>query len=105
MLVVTFLITAVYAVVNAFGAWAVLRRKAWLAALFMLAASVLVVAAVALVSDLPFTRVLLAVGLLLASLASLLYSSVVYGRVKWHHHLIRAAFATGLFLLAHYALG
>ena len=104
MLAVASLLTTLYAVINALGAWAVIRRKGWLAALFMLAASVLVLAAVALVSDLPFTRALLAVGLLLASLASLLYASVVVGRVRWSHHVIRLLLAIGLFALAHYGL-
>lgn len=102
MLLVAFILTAIYAVVNAVGAWAVIRRKGWLAALFMLAASVLIVAAAAMVSALPFNRVLLAIGLVLASLSSLLYGSVIIGRVKWHHHVIRAAFAVMLFFLAHF---
>lgn len=105
MLLLAFILTALYAVVNAVGAWAVIRRKGWLAALFMLAASVLIVSAAAMVSDLPFTRVLLVIGLVLASLASLLYGSVVMGRVKWHHHLLRAAFAVVIFLLAHFGQG
>ena len=101
MLLIAFILTALYAVVNAVGAWAVIRRKGWLAALFMLAASVLIVSAAAMVSALPFTRVLLAIGLILASVSSLLYGSVIVGRVKWHHHVVRAAFAVLLFLLAH----
>jgi drug/metabolite transporter superfamily protein YnfA len=104
VLPLAFLAAALYAVVNAFGAWAVIRRKRWVAALFMLAASVLIVAAVALVSDLPFTRVLLAGGLVLASLTSLLNASVVLGRIVWRHHLFRAFFALGLYLLADAAL-
>lgn len=104
MLPLAFLAAALYAVVNAFGAWAVIRRKQWMAALFMLAACVLTVAAVAMVTDLPFTRILLAIGLVLASLASLLNASVVLGRVVWRHHLIRAAVATAIYLLAHVAL-
>lgn len=100
MLLLALIATAVYAVVNAFGAWAVIRRKQWMAALFMFAASVLMVAAAAMVSDLPFTRVLLGAGLLLASLTSLLNASVVLGRVVWRHHAFRAAFALALYLLA-----
>lgn len=105
MLLLAFILTALYAVVNAIGAWAVIRRKGWLAALFMLAASVLIVSAAAMVSALPFTRVLLVIGLVLASLSSLLYAGVVMGRVKWHHHVIRAAVAAAIFFLAHFGQG
>lgn len=104
MLLLAFLATALYAVINAFGAWAVIRRKQWVAALFMLTASVLIVAAVAMVSDLPFTRILLAGGLLLASLTSLLNARIVLGRVVWRHHLFRALIALLLYLLADAAL-
>ncbi|HEX7002833.1 MAG TPA: hypothetical protein VF168_01440 [Trueperaceae bacterium] len=103
MLIAAFILTALYAVVNAVGAWAVIRRKGWLAALFMLAASVLIVSAAAMVSALPFTMVLLAIGLVLASVSSLLYGRLIIGRVKWHHHLVRAAFAVLLFLLAYFS--
>lgn len=105
MLLFASILTALYAVVNAVGAWAVIRRKGWLAALFMLAASVLIVSAAAMVSALPFTRVLLVIGLVLASVSSLLYGSVIMGRVKWHHHVVRGAFAVALFFLAHYGQG
>lgn len=104
LLLSALLATAIYAVINAFGAWAVIRRKGWMAALFMLAASVLTVAAVAMVTDLPFTRVLLASGLTLASLTSLLNASVVLGRIVWRHHLFRATFALALYVLANAAL-
>lgn len=103
LLVVAFILTALYAVVNAVGAWAVIRRKGWLGALFMLAASVLIVSAAAMVSALPFTRVLLVIGLILASISSLLYSGVIIGRIKWQNHVVRAAFAVLLFLLTHFA--
>jgi hypothetical protein len=105
VLLLAFLVTSIYAVINAFGAWAVIRRKRWVAALFMLAASVLIIAAVALVSDLPFTRILLAAGLALASLTSLLNASVVLGRVIWRHHLLRAGWALAIYLVADIALG
>jgi sorbitol-specific phosphotransferase system component IIBC len=104
VLPLAFLATAVYAVVNAFGAWAVIRRKQWMAALFMLAASVLTVAAVAMVTDLPFTRVLLGAGLVLASLTSLLNAQVVLGKIVWRNHAYRAAFALAIYLLADIAL-
>ncbi len=105
MLVVASLLALIYAIINALGAWAVIRRKGWLAALFMLAASLLVVAAVALVSTIPFARVLLASGLVAASLSSLLYAAVLVGRITWWHHLLRAAIALLIYLLAHNALG
>ena len=51
MPLVAFLATAMYAVVNAFGAWLVSRRKPWVARLFMLSAVILVVSAAAFVSS------------------------------------------------------
>ena len=59
-------VTALYAFVNAFGAWIVIRRKPWVAGLFMIAAAVLMIAAAALVSAIPYTRVILAIGLVMA---------------------------------------
>ncbi len=93
MPLLAFLATAAYAVVNAFGAWLVSRRKTWVAALFMLAATILVIAAAAFVSNLPYTRVILASGLILASLTSLINAQVVIGKVIWRNHLIRALVA------------
>lgn len=100
MPLLAFLATGVYAVVNAFGAWLVSRRKPWVAALFMLAAAVLTIAAAAFVSNIPYTRVILALGLVLASLTSLLNAQVVIGKIVWRNHLVRALAA-----LAVYALG
>lgn len=100
MPLLAFLAAAVYAVVNAFGAWLVSRRKPWVAALFMLAAAILVVAAGAFVSNIPYTRVILVVGLVLASATSYINAEVVIGKVIWRNHLIRALVA-----LAIYALG
>ncbi len=93
-----------YAVVNAFGAWAVSRRKPWLAALFILAASLLTVAAVALGYTLPLARVLLALGLVLASVTSWLNARIVLGRVVWRHHLIRAGVALVIFVVGSLSL-
>ncbi len=104
MLVLTFLLTAIYAFTNVFGAWAVIRRKSYVAALFMLAAVVLVVAAAALISAIPFTRVLLAMGLLLASLASYVNARIVIGKVFWRNHFIRALVAVMIYLIALAAL-
>ena len=98
------LVVALYAVVNAFGAWAVIRRKGWVAGLFMLSAAMLAVAAAALVSAIPFTRGILAVGLVLASLASFLNAQGVIGRVAWHNHILRALVALAIYGLADWAL-
>jgi len=97
-------VTAVYAFVNAFGAWMVVRRKGWVAGLFMLAATTLMIAAAALVSAIPYTRVILALGLVLASLASLVNAQIVIGKVEPKNHLVRAAVALGIFLLAQFAV-
>lgn len=94
----------VYAVVNAFGAWAVIRRKPWVAGLFMLAATLLTVAAVAIAYVLPLARWLLLAGLTLASLSSFLNARIVLGRVVWRYHLIRGAVALALFLLGSFSL-
>lgn len=104
MLPFILILIVLYAVVNALGAWAVVRRKRWLAGPFMLAASLLVVAAVAITYGLPFARVLLATGLVLASVSSYLYGRVVLGRVTWSHQLTRAAVAVALYLAASAAL-
>lgn len=100
MTVVAFLATAAFAVVNAFGSWLVSRRKGWIAGLFMLSAVLLTVAAAAFVSNIPYTRVLLASGLALAWVTSLLNAQIVIGRTVWRNHLVRA-----LVVLAIYALG
>ena len=97
-------VTALYAFVNAFGAWMVIRRKPWVAGFFMFAAAVLMVAAAATVSSIPYTRVILIVGLVMASAASWLNAQIVIGKVDLKNHLIRAAVATGIYLLAHVAI-
>ncbi|UCH26903.1 MAG: hypothetical protein JSV66_04455 [Trueperaceae bacterium] len=93
-------LSLIYAVVNAFGAWAVIRRKPLVASLFMLAASCLIVAAVALVYKLPFALWLLGSGLMMASIASLMNAWIVLGRVVWRFHLIRAVWAGIVFAIA-----
>ncbi|MBS3968106.1 MAG: hypothetical protein KGZ60_12690 [Truepera sp.] len=104
MLALAALAAAVYAFVNAFGAWMVSRRQPALAGLFMLAATVLIVAAAALISPIPFARALLASGLVLASLASLINAYLI-GQVRWQNHLLRAAVALLIYLLAHWGIG
>lgn len=104
MPLLAFLATALYAVVNAFGAWLVSRRKPWVAGLFMLSAVILVIAAAAFVSRIPYTRVILAAGLILASVTSYINAEVVIGRVVWRNHLVRALVALALYLLGELAV-
>ncbi len=94
------LLVLAYVVVNTFGAWAVIRRKPWIAGLFMLAAAVLTVAAVALGYALGASLWLVLTGALLASLASLLNARIVLGRVVAWRHLIRAAVGVVVVVLA-----
>lgn len=104
MPLLAFLATVLYAVVNAFGAWLVSRRKPWVAGLFMLSAVVLVIAAAAFVSSIPYTRIILAAGLILASVTSYINAEVVIGRVVWRNHLVRALVALALYLLGELAV-
>ena len=104
MPLVAFLVVTLYALVNAFGAWLVSRRKPWIAGLFMLSAVVLVVAAAAFVSNIPYTRVILAVGLVMASVSSYLNAEIVIGRVIWRNHLVRALAALVIFWLGELAV-
>lgn len=99
MSALAFLATAAFALANAFGAWLVSRRKGWIAGLFMLSAVVLTVAAAAFVSDIPYTRVILAVGLVLAWITSWLNARIVIGRVVWRNHLVRGGAALLIYLL------
>ncbi len=86
--------------VNAFGAWAVSRRKPRVSRLFLLSAVVLVVAAVALGYGLHFASWILAVGLGLSWLASYLNARLVLGRVVWRFHAVRALAMVALLALA-----
>lgn len=104
LLVLAALTTLAYALVNGFGAWMVVRRKPWVAGLFLLAASVLVVAFASFVFRFPYSRVLLASGLILASLASFLNAHVILGNVVWRYHLLRASVALAIYGLAHFGL-
>lgn len=90
--------------VNAFGAWAVSRRRPGVARLFLLSATVLVVAAVAVAYGLRFAAWILAGGLLLAWLSSYLNARWVLGRVVWRYHLMRAAALVALLALGLVAL-
>ena len=104
MPVAAFLVTTAYALVNAFGAWLVSRRKPWLAGMFMLSAVILVVAAAAFISSIPYTRIILAAGLVTASVSSYLNAEIVIGRVVWRNHLVRALAALAIFLLGELAV-
>ena len=100
MLVAAALATLCYAFANAFGAWMVVRRKPWLAGLFMAAACLLVTACAALMFGFPYARVILAVGLVTASAASFSNAHVMLGGVVWRFHLLRAAVGLGIYWLA-----
>ena len=104
MPVVAFLVTTAYALVNAFGAWLVSRRKPWIAGMFMLSAVILVVAAAAFISSIPYTRAILAAGLVMASVSSYLNAEIVIGRVVWRNHFFRALAALAVFLLGELAV-
>ncbi len=104
MPLLAFLVTAMYAVVNAFGAWLVSRRKPWIAALFMLCAVILVVAAAAFIAAIPYTRVVLAVGLVAASITSYLNAAVVIGKVVPRNHVIRALAALMIYAVGELAV-
>jgi hypothetical protein len=79
-----------YAAVNAFGAWAVVRRRSRVAAAFLLAAALLTVGAVALAFDAPSAAVWVPAGALLASLASWWNARIVLRRMVPRRHLVRA---------------
>jgi hypothetical protein len=85
------------AVVNTFGAWAVVRRHSSLAFLFFAAAVALTVGAVAVLFGFPGARVGVLVGAVLTSLASYWNARVVIGRVVAVSHLLRAAVGAALF--------
>ena len=104
MIVFAALAILTYVLVNGFGAWMVLRRKPWLASLFMLAAGLLAVALSSLVFSLEYTRFILGAGLILASVASFLNAHLILGNVVWRFHLVRAAAGLAIYLVAVYAL-
>ena len=104
MFILLAFVTTGYALVNAFGAWAVVRRKAWVAGLFLLAAAVLMIAAAAFVSAIPFTRGFLAAGLGLAALASFINARVVFGTARPREHIIRVASSLAFYLLTDWVL-
>lgn len=94
-----------YAVMGAFGAWTVVRRRPRLAFLFMTAASILTVGGVAAAYRLPESWWLLALGAVGSSLASYLNARLVLGRVLARNHVGRALAGLLLVLVAAWALG
>lgn len=90
LLVVLLLLVLGVVVVDAFGAWALSRRKPWISGVFLLAAATTVVAAVAVGYGLRFASWILAGGLLLSWAASFLNAAVVLGKVELRYHLLRA---------------
>ena len=104
LFVLAALATFFYALVNAFGAWMVSRRKVWVALLFMGAASLLIIAFAAMIGLFSYTRLILAAGLILASLASLINAQIVLGRVVWRFHLFRAIAGLLIYTLAHFGM-
>ena len=93
-----------YAVVNAFGAWMVQRRKLWVAVLFMIAAALLLVSVAAIVGVIPYAKTVLALGLIAASVASFINAHIVLGNVVWRFHVLRAAIGGLVYYLATLAL-
>lgn len=86
-------------VVNTFGAWAVSRRRPLVARLFLLAAAVLTVTAVAYAYRVDAAWWLLLAGVVVSFVASFLNALLVIGKVVWPNHLLRAAaFALLLYL-------
>lgn len=100
MHVVVTVLTVVLAAVNVFGAWAVARRRGFVARLFLLAAAVLVVAAVAYSFRFPGSFWILTAGTLLAYLASFLNARLVIGTVVWQYHVARALVFAAFLALA-----
>ena len=90
LLVAVLLLILGVVVVDAFGAWALSRRKPWISGMFMLAAATAVVAAVAVGYGLRFASWILAAGLLLSWAASFLNAAIVLGKVELRFHLLRA---------------
>jgi hypothetical protein len=89
-----------YAVVNAFGAWAVVRRRSSIGATFFVAAVALTIGAVAISFGRPSATIFVAVGAGAASLASWWNARVFLGRVEIRRHVARAAFGVAATVLA-----
>lgn len=92
-------LVAAYAVVNAFGAWAVSHRRRVVALSFMAVSVVLTVGAVAVAFERPVALPLVAVGVVGASLTSQVNARFVLGRVVPWRHALRALFGALLVAL------
>lgn len=103
MSVLAAIATLGYAFVNAFGTWMVVRRKPWVAGLFMLAAALLMIAFAGFMGSFRYRQTILAAGLVMASLSSLINAQIVLGKVIWKHHALRAGIGLLIYLLAHLA--
>ncbi|MEM7734224.1 MAG: hypothetical protein AAF267_00375 [Deinococcota bacterium] len=91
-----------FSLINVFGAWMVIRRKPWVAGLFMLAACILAVAAAALISAIPYARILALLGLMFAWLTSLFNAMIVRGHVTIINHVLRGIAVVVLYGLVHW---
>lgn len=94
-----------YAVVNAFGSWAVARRRASIGGAFFAAASFLIVGAVAVAFGLPGALPLVTVGVVTASLTSWWNARAVLRRVVPWRHALRAAAGLVVVALTLWAVG
>ena len=92
-----------YAVVHAFGAWAVVRRRSAFGAAFFLAAVLLTVGGVAVAFGLPGAVPLVAGGALMASATSWRNARLVLRRVVPWRHVLRASAGVLTVLLAYLA--
>lgn len=98
------IITTVYAFVNAFGAWMVIRRKRWLGLLFMAAAALLMVAAASFISPSEFSLPVLGLSLAFSSSLSVLNSYILLGQLRLRNNILRWLFALALFAFAMFSL-
>ncbi len=101
--VVALLAAVGYAAVNAFGAWAVVRRRSRVAAVFLVAAALLMVGAVALGFDEPSATPFMTAGAALASVASWWNARTVLRRTVPRRHLARAVAGVALVALTLWA--
>jgi hypothetical protein len=101
--VVAFAAAIGYAAVNAFGAWAVVRRRSRVAAVFLVAAALLTVGAVALAFGSPSAAALVPLGALLASFASWWNARIVLRRMVPRRHALRALAGIAIAALAVWA--
>lgn len=104
MLIVALLGTAALAFVNGFGAWVSQNRRRWIAALFLSASLLLVMALVTLSYGLRSGLLPLASGLLLTVLSSFLHARLVTAHVVWPNHALRLFVALLVFLFAWFGL-